>query len=107
MAAGGVENASVAVRTRDLLRQIARVWKRYFTAWVAIAEYVTAGVGNRRKVDAATRLNEFEMRQKLTFFPALAIRRVMHVMHACPTSGGGACGLVVEGRKRPRWRSIQ
>lgn len=78
-----------------------------FVVWVAVAEYVTAGVGNRRKVDLATGLDEFKMRQKLSFFPASAIRRVMHMMHCCPTSGASACGLVREGCHQPRWQCTQ
>jgi len=41
-----------------------------FTVWVALAEYVTAGVGTSRKVDQSTGLDEFKMRQTLTFYPA-------------------------------------
>lgn len=53
-----------------------------FTIWVAVSEYVTAGVGNRRKVDPVTGLDEFRMRQTLTFYPASAIRCVLHMIHS-------------------------
>lgn len=75
-----------------------------FTIWVAVAEYVTAGVGNKRKVDPVTGLDMFRMRTSLTFFPASAIRCVVHMMHACSTTGTSACRLVDEGSKRPVWR---
>eukprot|EP00752_Nemacystus_decipiens_P016129 g14422.t1 len=55
-----------------------------FTIWVAVSEYVTAGVGNRRKVDPVTGLDEFRMRQALTFYPASAIR-----MGGVTRAGGG------------------
>ena len=71
---------------------------------MAVSEYVTAGVGNSLTTHHATGLAEFKMRQTLTFYPASAIRRVVHTMHACPTSGESACGLVRENGKRPRWR---
>ncbi|CAM9154903.1 unnamed protein product, partial [Hapterophycus canaliculatus] len=77
-----------------------------FTIWVAVSEYVTAGVGTRRKVDTVTGLDEFKMRRTLTFYPACAIRRVVHMMHSCPATGASACGLVEEGNKRPIWRCI-
>lgn len=75
-----------------------------FTIWVAVSEYVTAGVGNKRKVDPVTGLAEFRMRQALTFYPASAIRCVVHMMHACTTTGASACGLGREGGTRTMWR---
>ena len=45
------------------------------------------------------------MRRTITFYPASAIRRVVHMMHACPTSGSSVCGPVdVDGGKRQKWR---
>lgn len=75
-----------------------------YTIWMAVSEYVTAGVGNSPQLHHATGLAEFKMRQTLTFFPASAVRRVVHMMHACPTSGESACGLVRAGGKRPKWQ---
>ena len=65
---------------------------------------MTAGIGNTRKVDSATGLDEFRMRQALSFYPASAIRCVVHMMHSCRYSGTSARGLVNEGNKRPAWR---
>ena len=75
-----------------------------FTVWVAVSEYVTAGVGASRKVDHATGLDEFKMWRALTFYPASAIRCVVHMMHACHTSGASACGVLHDRRKRPKLR---
>ena len=61
-------------------------------------------MGNSRKVDLITRLDEFKMRRTITFYPASAIRRVVHMMHSCPTTGASACGLVSDGGRRPIWR---
>ena len=69
-----------------------------------VTEYVTAGVGARRKVDHATGVDEFKMRRALSFYPASAIRCVVYMMHACPTSGASACGLVRSRGKRPKWK---
>ena len=44
------------------------------------------------------------MRQALSFYPASAIRCVVHMMHSCRYSGASACGLVNEGNKRAAWR---
>ena len=48
----------------------------------------------------------FTLRRKLSFYPASAIRRVVHMVHSCPASGASACGLVSEGGKRAVWRCI-
>ena len=74
-----------------------------YTIWMAVSEYVTAGVGNSSAVHRATGLAEFKMRQALSFYPASAVRRAVHMMHACPTSGESACGLVREG-ERTHWQ---
>ena len=55
-----------------------------YTIWVAVSEYVTAGVGNSLTTHHATGLAEFKMRQTLTFYPASAIRRVVHTMLPVP-----------------------
>lgn len=73
-----------------------------YTIWMAVSEYVTAGVGNNLQLHHATGLAEFKMRHTLTFYPTPAIRRVVHMMHACPTSGESACGLVRESKRQ--WR---
>lgn len=75
-----------------------------YTIWVAVLEYVTAGAGHRLKADPCTGLDVFHLRTVLSFYPVSAIRRVVHMMHLCPTSGAGACGLVKEGNKKPAWR---
>ncbi len=75
-----------------------------YTTWAAVSEYVTSGVGNARKVDAATGLDQFRMRQTLSFYPASNILRVVHMMHACPTRGQSACGLIKSGGDRATWR---
>ncbi|CAB1121590.1 unnamed protein product [Ectocarpus sp. CCAP 1310/34] len=73
-----------------------------YTIWMAVSEYVTAGVGNNLQLHHTTGLAEFKMRHTLTFYPTPAIRRVVHMMHACPTSGESACGLVRESKRQ--WR---
>ncbi|CAN0258856.1 unnamed protein product [Scytosiphon promiscuus] len=75
-----------------------------FTVWVAVSEYVTAGVGHKTKVDPVTGLDEFRMRTGLTFYPASAIRRVVHMMHYCPTTGASACGLRDRAGGKRVWR---
>ena len=65
---------------------------------------MTAAAGNKRKVDLVTGLDVFRMRASLTFCPASAIRCVVHMMHACSTTGASAYHLVDEGGKRPVWR---
>lgn len=77
-----------------------------FTVWVAVSEYVTAATGNRRKVDPVTGLDEFRMRTGLTFYPASAIRCVVHMMHACPIAGRSPCGLHGEAGSKRVWRCI-
>ena len=74
------------------------------TVWVAVAEFVTAGVGQQRKVDPITGFDEFRMRSGLTFYPASAIRCVVHMMHSCPTTGASACGLDGEAGCKRVWR---
>ena len=43
-----------------------------------------------------------KLRQTLSFFPTEAIRRVIHMHHAC--SGGGSCGAISELNKAAVWR---
>lgn len=74
------------------------------TLWLACLEYVTAGTGHQRKVDPATGFDVFHLRSTLSFFPVQFIRRAVHIVHQCPTSGDSACGLVSEGGKRQVWQ---
>lgn len=68
--------------------------------WVAVAEYVTAGPGNTRSVDPATGHAVLKLRRNLSFFPADAIRRVVHMYHRCPR---GACAPRRQHRGTPIW----
>ncbi|CAN0424840.1 unnamed protein product [Laminaria digitata] len=80
------------------------VEKGEFTVWVAVQEYVTAGKGHSRKVDPATGCDVFTLRRAYSFYPVSAILRVVHMVHACPTSGEFACGLVREDGRKAVWR---
>ncbi|CAB1101469.1 unnamed protein product [Ectocarpus sp. CCAP 1310/34] len=72
------------------------------TVWVAVAEYVSAAVGQSTMRDAATGHPVMRLRDTLSFFPAEAIRRVVQVYHACAYSGG--CKAVSENNKAPVWK---
>lgn len=74
------------------------------TVWLAALEYVTAGSGHQRKVDPVTGFDVFHLRSTLSFFPVQFVRRAVHMVHQCPTSGDSACGLVGEGGKRKVWK---
>ena len=74
------------------------------TVWVAVQEYVTAERGHSRKVDTATGCDVFTLRKVSSFYPVSAILLVVHIVHACPTSGASPCGLVREHGKKAVWR---
>lgn len=54
------------------------------TKWVAVSEYVTAGRGSSEQLDPATGHPVMRIQKKLSFFPAEAIRQVVHLYHRCP-----------------------
>lgn len=71
------------------------------TLWVAVAEYVTAGIGQDKVIDAATGHPIMRRRKRLSFFPARAIRRVVHMYHVCVPN---KCKAVSDAGKAPVWR---
>ncbi|CAM9227062.1 unnamed protein product [Hapterophycus canaliculatus] len=69
------------------------------TRWVLVFEYVSAGVGNDRLPDVATRHPVLRLRGNAApvVFPAGNIRRHVHLYHMCPdvvNLEGGARGVV-------------
>lgn len=75
-----------------------------YTVSVAVQEYVTAGKSHSRKVDTATGCDVFTLWKAYSFYPVSAILRVVHIVHACLTTGGFTCGLVREVGKKAVWR---
>jgi len=71
------------------------------TKWVAVLEYVTAGRGNREQLDPATGHPVMRIQKALSFFPAAAIRQVVHFYHRCPEN---KCGPVLESGKGLVWQ---
>ena len=72
--------------------------------WVALHENVTAERGNSREVDTATGCYVFSLQKVYWFCPVSAVQRVVHNVHACPTSGASTCGLVKEHGREAVWR---
>lgn len=71
------------------------------TVWVAAAEYDSTGRGNTREVDAATGHAVLKLRRSLSFSPAYANRRVVHMFHRCPS---GACAPREQCRGGAVWK---
>lgn len=67
--------------------------ERADTVWMAVVEYVTAGKGQDRKSDLATGHPVFNMRRRLSFFPATQFLRTVHMVHACSYTGASPCRL--------------
>jgi len=70
--------------------------------WVGVAEYFSASSGGGGNKDAATGHPVLRLGESLSFFPVEAIRRVVHIHHACGQDG--RCKAVSDGNKAPVWR---
>lgn len=67
------------------------------TLWAAVLQYVTAGTGTAVEVDAATGYQVYALRTSLSYYPVSFIRRVVHLKHCCPVSGGNECHVGAQG----------
>ena len=74
--------------------------QRSVTKWVAVAQYVTAAKGRGELLDPVTGHPVMRLQNKLSFFPAEAIRRTVHMYHRCPD---GKCGPRSEKGKGKVW----
>ncbi|CAB1109608.1 unnamed protein product [Ectocarpus sp. CCAP 1310/34] len=75
-----------------------------WTIWVAVKEYVTVGMGQGRKVNYPTGCDVFYLRRSVQFFHASGIRSMVHMMHACATTGASSCCLLRGEGKKDEWR---
>lgn len=74
-----------------------------WSVWVGIREYVPAGRGNKRKIDAATGCDVFTLRSTVQYYPASCIRSMVHMVHACATRNGSGCCETKEVGKKRSW----
>lgn len=73
------------------------------TKWVAVSEYVTAGRRKTEQIDPPTGHPVMRLRKVLSFFPAEAIRQVVHFYHRCPEN---KCGPVSQSGNGNVWRHV-
>ena len=70
--------------------------------WAVVQEYATEGIGQSIRPDQATQLPLYKLRKTRELYPFDAVTRIVHMTHACTSSGLGSCRLQDEGG-RPKW----
>ena len=71
--------------------------------WAVVLEYVTRGRGQDIETDNATMLPIFELRRTPRLYPADAVIQIVHMTHACTSTGTQICRLGEDEAGRPIW----
>jgi len=71
--------------------------------WAVVLEYVTKGRGQNIDPDSATMLPTYELKRTPKLYPADAVAKIVHMTHACTSSGGETCSLGEDEAGRPIW----
>lgn len=75
----------------------------YAVTWAVVLEYVTRGKGQNIETDTATELPMYELRRTPKLYPADFVTQIVHMTHACTSSGSETCRLGENEAGRPIW----